>query len=210
VGPVATARGAGRCRAETKARPFRLDVHRPAPRHKRASGACSLRASALMEAVARARRRCQSQCGDERHRPPNRALLISPKSARADPRRWSRTAEGTPGAGCCFQSGRPTGALVQTRGRGRLDRRRETIAMHGSDHVRALDHVAACGANRSPWPALSQRGSHPNCPRQERRPARWRLAMCFESPVTLSRKTSSRMIDRPSSYNPPSSADAEV
>ena len=40
--------------------------------------------------------------------------------------------------------------------------------------------------------------------------ARWRLAMCFDSTVTLSRDTSSRMIDRPSSYNPPPSADAEV
>jgi hypothetical protein len=38
----------------------------------------------------------------------------------------------------------------------------------------------------------------------------WRLAMCFDSTVTLSRDTSSRRIDRPSSYSPPPSADAEV
>ena len=54
---------------------------RPPPRHKRASGACSLRASALIEAVVRARRRCPSQGGDDRHRPPNRALLLSPRGA---------------------------------------------------------------------------------------------------------------------------------
>ena len=38
----------------------------------------------------------------------------------------------------------------------------------------------------------------------------WRLAMGFDSTVTLSRDASSRMIDRPSSYNPPPFADAEV
>ena len=39
--------------------------------HKRASGACSVRASALIEAAVRAGRRCRSQGGDERHRPPD-------------------------------------------------------------------------------------------------------------------------------------------
>ena len=48
----------------------------PPPRHKRASGAFSLCASALIEAAVRTGRRCRSQCGDERHRPPNRALLL--------------------------------------------------------------------------------------------------------------------------------------
>ena len=38
----------------------------------------------------------------------------------------------------------------------------------------------------------------------------WRLAMCFDSTVTLSRDTSSGMIDRPLSYKPPPSVDAEV
>ena len=47
-------------------------------RHKRASRACSLRAGARIEAVVRAGRRCWSQGGDERRRPPNRALLLSP------------------------------------------------------------------------------------------------------------------------------------
>jgi len=37
----------------------------PANRHKRASGACRLRASALIEAVVGARHRCWSQGGDE-------------------------------------------------------------------------------------------------------------------------------------------------
>ena len=46
---------------------------------KRASRACSLRASARIEAVVRAGRRRWSQGGDERRRPPNRALLLSPK-----------------------------------------------------------------------------------------------------------------------------------
>jgi hypothetical protein len=58
-----------------------------ASRHKRASGACSLRASALVEAVVRAGRRCPSQGGDDRRRPPNRALLLSPTSARQRARR---------------------------------------------------------------------------------------------------------------------------
>ena len=44
----------------------------PPPRHKRASRACSLRASARIEAVVRAGRRCWSQRGDERHRRSNR------------------------------------------------------------------------------------------------------------------------------------------
>jgi hypothetical protein len=37
VGPVATACGAGTCRAETKAKPFRFDIHRPAPHQKQNS-----------------------------------------------------------------------------------------------------------------------------------------------------------------------------
>jgi len=56
--------------------------YRPARRHKRASRACSLRASARIEAVVRAGRRCWSQGGDERRRPPNRVLLLSPSSTR--------------------------------------------------------------------------------------------------------------------------------
>ena len=59
----------------------------PAPRHKRTSRACSLRASARIEAVVRAGRRCWSKGGDERRRPPNRALLLSPTSARQRARR---------------------------------------------------------------------------------------------------------------------------
>ena len=46
-------------------------------RHKRASRACNLRASARIEAVVRPGRRCWSQGGDERRRPPDRALLLS-------------------------------------------------------------------------------------------------------------------------------------
>jgi hypothetical protein len=53
-----------------------------ANRHKRASGACSLRASALIEAGVRGGRRCPSQGGDDRHPPPNRALLLSPNLER--------------------------------------------------------------------------------------------------------------------------------
>ena len=56
-------------------------------RHKRASRACSLRASARIEAVVRAGRRCWFQGGDERRRPPNRSLLLSPTSRRAPPGR---------------------------------------------------------------------------------------------------------------------------
>jgi hypothetical protein len=76
------------------------------------------------------------------------------------------------------------------------------LLCHGSDHLRALDHVAACGANRSPPPPSSQRRSIriARAGSAEPRGGGWRCA--FESPVTLSRKTSSRMIDRPSSYNP--------
>ena len=40
--------------------------------------ACSLRTSARIEAVVRAWRRCWPQGGNERRRPPNRALLLSP------------------------------------------------------------------------------------------------------------------------------------
>jgi hypothetical protein len=61
----------------------RQSRRRPPIRHKRASGACSLRASALIEAVVRAGRRCPSQGGDDRHRPPNRALLLSPNLSSA-------------------------------------------------------------------------------------------------------------------------------
>ena len=61
-------------------------VHpRRACRHKRASRACSLGASARIEAVVRAGCRCWSQGGDERRRPPSRALLLSPRSTRARP-----------------------------------------------------------------------------------------------------------------------------
>ena len=53
----------------------------PARRRSRdAPRACSLRASARIEAVVRVRRRCWSQGGDEQRRPPNRALLLSPRS----------------------------------------------------------------------------------------------------------------------------------
>ena len=61
------------------------DGRAPRIRHKRASRACSLRASARIEAVVRAGRRCWSQGGDERRRPPNRALLLSPRSSYRPP-----------------------------------------------------------------------------------------------------------------------------
>jgi hypothetical protein len=57
----------------------------PPIRHKHASGACSLRASALIEAVVRTGRRCPSRSGDDRHRPPDRALLLSPRCERPSP-----------------------------------------------------------------------------------------------------------------------------
>jgi hypothetical protein len=58
-----------------------------------------------MEAVARARRRCR--CGDERHRPPNRALLsYRPNLLAPICVAGPRAPGGTPGAGCCFQPGR--------------------------------------------------------------------------------------------------------
>ena len=80
----------------------------PGSRHKRASGACSLRASALVEAVVRAGRRCPSQGGDDRRRPPNRALLLSPTSARQRARRRTigfvlpATGDRRPAAGECL------------------------------------------------------------------------------------------------------------
>ena len=71
------------CGSESESRPA---LRRAPPiRHKRASRACSLRASARIEAVVRAGRRCWSQGGDERRRPPNRALLLSPRSKRVRP-----------------------------------------------------------------------------------------------------------------------------
>jgi hypothetical protein len=75
----------GKClrQHEGRARPARS--RRPRIRHKRASGACSLRASALIEAVVREGRRCRSQSRDERHRPPNGALLLSPRTERVRP-----------------------------------------------------------------------------------------------------------------------------
>jgi hypothetical protein len=42
-------------------------------------------------------------------------------------------------------------------------------------------------------------GVHSNARAGSAGAASWRLAMCFDSPVTLSGNTSSRMIDRPSS-----------
>ena len=84
------------------------DNKRPARRHKRASRACSLRASARIEAVVRAGRRCWSPGGDERRRPPNRALLLSPNrnrhergdrtsaSPRQQPSRRARRTTGSP------------------------------------------------------------------------------------------------------------------
>ena len=51
-------------------------------RHKRASGACRLSASALIGAVVRARHRRWSQGRDERRRPPHGALLLSPTARR--------------------------------------------------------------------------------------------------------------------------------
>jgi hypothetical protein len=62
-------------------------------RHKRASRACSLRASARIEAVVRAGRRCWAEGRDERRRPPDSALLLSPKGTRR------RAAGGTPARG---------------------------------------------------------------------------------------------------------------
>ena len=69
-------------RVEGKARASAIRAPTPRIRHKRASRACSLRASARIEAVVRAGRRCWSQGGDERRRPPNRALLLSPNLKR--------------------------------------------------------------------------------------------------------------------------------
>ncbi len=54
----------------------------PPVRHQRASGACSFRASALIEAAVRAGHRRWSQGHDEGHRPPNRALLLSASRSR--------------------------------------------------------------------------------------------------------------------------------
>ena len=69
-------------RRETEAGPSPSVGSVPACRHKRALGACSLRASAVIEAVVRTGPRCRSQGGNERHRPPIRALLLSPTSRR--------------------------------------------------------------------------------------------------------------------------------
>ena len=63
------------------------DRLRPEFRRKRASGACSFRASALIEAVVRAGVECSPQGGDEGHRLPNHALLLSPTSSRLARRR---------------------------------------------------------------------------------------------------------------------------
>jgi hypothetical protein len=93
--------------------------HAPACRHKRASRACSLRANARIEAVVRAGRRCWSQGGDERRRPPNRALLLSPRSKRVRPGLGAtafllapataalsqRRPDATPGTGGCLLIG---------------------------------------------------------------------------------------------------------
>ena len=54
----------------------------PADRHKRASAACSLRASALIEAVVRAGASIWPQDGGERRRRPDRELLLSPETYR--------------------------------------------------------------------------------------------------------------------------------
>ena len=70
-------------RANTNAGARPTSTSGPAPRHKRASRACSLRASARIEAVVGAGRRCWSQGRDERRRPPNRALLLSPNLSSA-------------------------------------------------------------------------------------------------------------------------------
>jgi hypothetical protein len=58
----------------------------PSVRHKRASGACSLRASALIEAVSSPRGASMPVPRWRRsHRPPNRALLLSPRPERVQP-----------------------------------------------------------------------------------------------------------------------------
>jgi hypothetical protein len=46
--------------------------------------------------------------------------------------------------------------------------RARRVLCHGSDHLPALDQVAACGANQSPPPASSKRGPL-ECPGRERR-----------------------------------------
>jgi hypothetical protein len=56
-------------------------------RHKRASGARRLRASALIEAVVRPGHRRWSQGSDESNRPPDRALLLSPRTSSRDQHR---------------------------------------------------------------------------------------------------------------------------
>jgi hypothetical protein len=122
-------------------------------RQERASGACSLRASALIEAVARARRRCRSQCGDERHRPPNRALL----SYRPNPVAPIRVAGPmTPGGrrapAAAFLGRRSGGGLSLSRVSTRADR-----AATAERATSALSSSGTVGA-RARWLLLVQSG----------------------------------------------------
>ena len=83
---------------------------------KRASRACSLRASARIEAVVRAGRRRWSQGGDERRRPPNRALLLSPTSKRARPGRGTTASTLAPARAAlaqCHGGSRESALLLQ-------------------------------------------------------------------------------------------------
>ena len=114
-------------------------------RHKRASRACSLSCYARIEAVIRAGRRCWSQAGDERRRPPNRALLLSPTSRRAG-RERATTASALAAA---------PASLCLCHGRERPRRPTLTIASTISHHPRRT--LASNGSRSSGTRALSER-----------------------------------------------------
>ncbi len=113
----------GRCRAALH--------ERPAPRHKRASGACSLRASARIEAVVRAGVDAGPKVATNGADRANRALLLSPTSKRA-------------------QDGRGTTASTRAAARASL------CLCHGCGTRVAHVAVTACACRvvRLPQPAL--------------------------------------------------------
>ena len=111
---------------ESKAGPHRETRGRPAPRHKRALGACSVRASALIEAVVRGGRRFWVP---RWRRTPDCELLLSLSSQR----RWCGAA-------------RTTALISRRRSTGRLQGRRD-------DHAGCQRRTSAPRSTRWPGPA---------------------------------------------------------
>jgi hypothetical protein len=180
----------------------------PPNRQSRARGACRHVASAPVKAVASgglelapAAREYQQRC------PARSTLLLCGSAARQS---------GTELAGAAV----PEQALAEP-----LPGRRELALCRGSErpgqggraHAPAQKEQPHDGAGRArSWcepitaAGVVAAGVHSNARAGSAGAARWRLAMCFDSPVTLARDTSWRMIDRPSSDSPLPSADAEV